>query len=116
MPSDPGGITPKVGVDYCVEHAAPTGRVGNDLPPLDDNIHVSLSPKRPKRIVVGVTGGTGAVYAIRILAVLRQLSIETHLVIRKRAMCPSPSCEALPPDPIPQGTSRRLSHQARSSM
>ncbi|KAI3573249.1 flavoprotein [Fusarium oxysporum f. sp. albedinis] len=41
---------------------------------------------RPKRIVVGITGATGTVYAIRILAILRQLGIETHLIISKWAL------------------------------
>ncbi|EXL66627.1 3-octaprenyl-4-hydroxybenzoate carboxy-lyase UbiX [Fusarium oxysporum f. sp. conglutinans race 2 54008] len=67
-------------------HATATGRNVSDRSPLDDNIHVSLETNRPKRIVVGITGATGAVYAIRILAILRQLGIETHLVISKWAL------------------------------
>lgn len=43
----------------------------------------SLAP--PRRIVVGVTGATGAVYAVRILTILRDLGIETHLVMSKWA-------------------------------
>lgn len=39
----------------------------------------------PRRIVVGVTGATGAVYAARTLAILRDLGIETHLVMSKWA-------------------------------
>ncbi len=35
---------------------------------------------RPRRLVVGVTGASGAVYGIRILARARDLGIETHLV------------------------------------
>jgi flavin prenyltransferase len=38
-----------------------------------------------KRIVVGITGATGAVYAIRVLSILRDLGIETHLVMSKWA-------------------------------
>lgn len=34
-----------------------------------------------KRIVVGVSGATGTVYAVRALELLRQLGIETHLVV-----------------------------------
>lgn len=41
---------------------------------------------RPKRIVIGITGATGAVYAIRLLEILRELQIETHLVISKWAL------------------------------
>lgn len=46
----------------------------------------SFSPPRPKRIVVGITGATGAPYAIRILDILRELGIQTHLVMSKWAM------------------------------
>lgn len=35
------------------------------------------------RIIVGVSGATGAVYAIRLLEVLRELGAETHLVVSK---------------------------------
>jgi 4-hydroxy-3-polyprenylbenzoate decarboxylase len=33
------------------------------------------------RLIVGITGATGVLYGIRTLEVLKQLSIETHLVI-----------------------------------
>lgn len=35
------------------------------------------------RIIVGITGATGAVYAITLLGALRQAGIETHLVISR---------------------------------
>ncbi|KAM5358819.1 hypothetical protein ACJZ2D_014960 [Fusarium nematophilum] len=44
------------------------------------------SPKRPTRIVIGITGATGTVYAIQVLRVLRDLGVETHLVISKWAL------------------------------
>ena len=34
----------------------------------------------PRRVIVGITGATGAVYAIRLLERLRQTGYETHLV------------------------------------
>lgn len=40
---------------------------------------------RPARIVVGVTGATGTIFAVRLLEQLRQLNIETHLVMSKWA-------------------------------
>ena len=41
-----------------------------------------MSPaSRPSRIVVGITGATGAVYAIRLLDRLRETGHETHLVV-----------------------------------
>jgi len=33
------------------------------------------------RIVVGISGATGAIYGVRLLEVLRQLGVETHLVL-----------------------------------
>jgi len=41
---------------------------------------LSLRP-RPSRVVVGVTGATGAVYAVRLLERLRSAKRETHLVV-----------------------------------
>ncbi len=37
----------------------------------------------PRRLIVGVSGATGVIYAVRLLEVLRELSIESHLVITK---------------------------------
>ncbi|KAE8377993.1 phenylacrylic acid decarboxylase [Aspergillus bertholletiae] len=39
-----------------------------------------------KRIVLGITGATGGVYAIRMLEQLRAISVETHLIMSKWAM------------------------------
>jgi 3-octaprenyl-4-hydroxybenzoate carboxy-lyase/Flavoprotein len=39
----------------------------------------------PRRIVVGVSGATGIVYAARLLEVLRQAGTETHLVVTPAA-------------------------------
>ena len=36
-----------------------------------------------KRMVVGITGATGIVYGVRLLEVLRELDIETHLIVSK---------------------------------
>ncbi|CAM3943083.1 UbiX family flavin prenyltransferase [Bordetella tumulicola] len=37
----------------------------------------------PRRLIVGITGATGVVYGIRALQVLRELGIETHLVVSR---------------------------------
>ncbi|RKL43049.1 hypothetical protein BFJ72_g4462 [Fusarium proliferatum] len=47
---------------------------------------IQQAPSRPRRIVVGITGATGAPYAIALLRLLRQLGIETHVVISKWAL------------------------------
>jgi flavin prenyltransferase len=38
---------------------------------------------QPRRMIVGVSGATGIVYAIRLLEVLRGLCVESHLVVTK---------------------------------
>jgi len=39
----------------------------------------------PRRLVVGITGATGIVYGVRALDVLRELGVETHLVVSRAA-------------------------------
>ena len=38
-----------------------------------------------KRIIVGISGASGAVYGIRLLELLRQTDIETHLILTRSA-------------------------------
>jgi 4-hydroxy-3-polyprenylbenzoate decarboxylase len=40
---------------------------------------------RPRRLVVGISGASGVVYGIRLLELLRQLEIESHLVMSRSA-------------------------------
>ncbi len=42
-------------------------------------------PDAKRRIIVGVSGATGIVYATRALEILRSIDIETHLVVSKPA-------------------------------
>lgn len=37
----------------------------------------------PNRLIIGITGATGAIYGIRLLQILQQTDIETHLVVSK---------------------------------
>ena len=41
--------------------------------------------QQPRRLIVGMTGSTGAIFGVRFLEALRQSDIETHLVISKWA-------------------------------
>ncbi len=43
--------------------------------------HLPSAPRR--RMIVGISGATGVVYGLRLLAMLRELDIETHLVMTK---------------------------------
>jgi flavin prenyltransferase len=42
-----------------------------------------INPACRPRIVVGISGATGIAYGIRLLEVLRELNVETHLVVTK---------------------------------
>ena len=46
---------------------------------------MDVSEKAPKRLVVGISGASGIVYGIRMLEVLRQTDVETHLIMSKAA-------------------------------
>ncbi len=41
--------------------------------------------KHPQRLIVGISGASGTVYGIRLLEILRDVGIETHLVMSKSA-------------------------------
>src|SRR3990172_5184788 len=43
------------------------------------------SPPRPRRIIVALTGASGAIYGIRALEMLRTLGVESHLVLSPAA-------------------------------
>jgi 4-hydroxy-3-polyprenylbenzoate decarboxylase len=40
-----------------------------------------MQPDIPKRVVVGITGASGAAYAARVLALLAEADVEMHLVV-----------------------------------
>jgi 4-hydroxy-3-polyprenylbenzoate decarboxylase len=39
----------------------------------------------PRRLILGISGASGAIYGVRLLEVLRELGIESHLVMSKAA-------------------------------
>ncbi len=41
--------------------------------------------KLPERLVVGITGASGAIYGVRMLQALRGLGVETHLIMSRSA-------------------------------
>ncbi|MFI9504238.1 UbiX family flavin prenyltransferase [Nocardia sp. NPDC052566] len=47
--------------------------------------HPSAGHDRPTRLVVGITGATGAILGIRFLEALRDLGVESHLVMSEWA-------------------------------
>jgi 4-hydroxy-3-polyprenylbenzoate decarboxylase len=44
-----------------------------------------MTGKTPKRLIVGISGASGVVYGVRMLEVLREAGVETHLVMSKAA-------------------------------
>src|SRR5258706_4495062 len=44
---------------------------------------VNEGKRRRQRIVVGISGATGIIYGIRALQMLRELGVETHLVVSR---------------------------------
>lgn len=42
-----------------------------------------IAPPRPRRVVVAITGATGIAIGVRVLEMLRDLDVETHLVLSK---------------------------------
>ena len=44
-----------------------------------------MAAKTPQRMIVGISGASGVVYGVRMLEVLRDVSVETHLVMSKAA-------------------------------
>ena len=37
----------------------------------------------PRRLIVGITGASGSIYGVRMLEMLRDTDIETHLVMSR---------------------------------
>jgi 4-hydroxy-3-polyprenylbenzoate decarboxylase len=44
-----------------------------------------MTSKTPKRLIVGISGASGIIYGVRMLEVLREAGVETHLVMSKSA-------------------------------
>ena len=44
-----------------------------------------MSEKARKRLIVGISGASGIIYGIRMLEVLKQADVETHLIVSKAA-------------------------------
>jgi len=44
-----------------------------------------MNNKTPRRLVIGISGASGAIYGVRMLEMLKKTDIETHLVMSKSA-------------------------------
>jgi 4-hydroxy-3-polyprenylbenzoate decarboxylase len=45
-----------------------------------------VTDSRPQRLIIGISGASGAIYGVRLLQLLRETPIETHLVVSKSAL------------------------------
>lgn len=56
--------------------------------------------RAPDRIVVGISGASGAIYGVRVLDALRDLGVESHLVVTKAALLTLSQETDLSPDAL----------------
>ena len=52
---------------------------------MDHDVNVAVR-KPPSRLVVGISGASGVVYGIRVLDALKDLGVESHLVVTRAAL------------------------------
>jgi 4-hydroxy-3-polyprenylbenzoate decarboxylase len=48
-------------------------------------MEISMAVKNGRRLIVGISGASGAIYGIRLLELLRDTDIETHLIVSRSA-------------------------------
>ncbi|MGO4410243.1 MULTISPECIES: UbiX family flavin prenyltransferase [unclassified Brevundimonas] len=65
-----------------------------------DDVNSTISKPAPLRLVVGISGASGAIYGARVLDALRELSIESHLVVSKAALLTLSQETDLTPDDL----------------
>ena len=51
-----------------------------------DDVNSTIRNPTPSRLVVGISGASGVIYGARVLDALRELGVESHLVVTKAAL------------------------------
>jgi 4-hydroxy-3-polyprenylbenzoate decarboxylase len=68
-------------------------------PDLVEDVNRAI-PAAPPRMVVGVSGASGVVYGVRVLDALRDLGVESHLVVTRAALLTLSQETDLTPDDL----------------
>ena len=66
---------------------------------MDDDVNGAIR-NPPPRLVVGISGASGAVYGARVLDALNDLGVESHLVVTKAALLTLSQETDLSPDEL----------------
>ena len=66
---------------------------------MDDDVNGAIR-NPPARLVVGISGASGAVYGARVLDALNDLGVESHLVVTKAALLTLSQETDLSPDEL----------------
>ncbi|MNV01048.1 3-octaprenyl-4-hydroxybenzoate carboxy-lyase partner protein [compost metagenome] len=65
-----------------------------------DDVNSTIRNPTPPRLVVGISGASGVVYGARVLDALRELGVESHLVVTKAALLTLSQETDLSPDAL----------------
>ena len=68
-------------------------------PDLVEDVNRAI-PAAPSRLIVGVSGASGVVYGVRVLDALRDLGVESHLVVTRAALLTLSQETDLTPDDL----------------
>ena len=67
---------------------------------LADVVNTTVRAPAPPRLVVGISGASGVVYGARVLDALRELGVESHLVVTRAALLTLSQETDLTPDEL----------------
>lgn len=67
---------------------------------LADVVNTTVRAPAPPRLVVGISGASGVVYGARVLDALRELGVESHLVVTRAALLTLSQETDLTPDDL----------------
>ncbi|MFZ4166632.1 UbiX family flavin prenyltransferase [Brevundimonas sp. NPDC058933] len=65
-----------------------------------DDVNSTIRNPTPSRLVVGISGASGVIYGARVLDALRELGVESHLVVTKAALLTLSQETDLSPDDL----------------